>query len=113
MRQREVLLALAALLLGALLLGGAAAAPKPETFPVAALPSSGMQKRWLFIWRDMSDPKEVDRMTPPFPPAQADGYTGAAFSYNTPASKAAELRAAAKQHGLDLVAIVMGGTRDR
>ncbi len=26
-----------------------------------------MHKRWLFIWRDMSDSKEVDRMIARFP----------------------------------------------
>lgn len=72
-----------------------------------------MQKRWLFIWRNMSDPAEVDRMIARFPRAQADGYNGVAFSYNVPAAKAAELRRAAKQYGLDLVAIVMGGAHDR
>jgi hypothetical protein len=48
-----------------------------------------------------------------FPRAQAAGYNGVVFSHNVPASKAAELRAAAKQHSLDLVAIVMHGARDR
>ncbi len=71
-----------------------------------------MQKRWLFVWRDMSDPKEVDRMIARFPRAQADGYNGVAFAANIPSAKAAELREAAKKHGLDLVAVVMGGSRD-
>jgi hypothetical protein len=78
----------------------------------AARAGTGLQKRWLFIWRDMSDPKEVDRMIARFPRAKADGYNGVAFSYNIPASKAPELRQAAKQNGLDLVAIVMDGSHD-
>ncbi|MBU0606962.1 MAG: carbohydrate binding domain-containing protein [Armatimonadetes bacterium] len=72
-----------------------------------------MQKRWLFVWRNMGDSKEVDRTIALFPRAQAAGYNGVALSHNIPAEKAAELRAAAAQHGLDLIAIVMNGTRDR
>ena len=76
-------------------------------------PSASMQKRWLFIWRDMKDPKEVDRMIERFPRAKADGYNGVAFSCDLVESKAAELRQAAQRNGLDLVAIVMGGSHDR
>jgi hypothetical protein len=72
-----------------------------------------MQKRWLFVWRDMSDPREVDRMIARFPRARAAGYNGVAFSYKIPRAKAAGLRQAAKQYGLDLIAIVMGGAHDR
>jgi len=72
-----------------------------------------MQKRWLFVWRDMNDPKEVDRMIARFPRAKMDGYNGVAFPYNVPEAKAPELRRAAKQNGLDLIAIVMGGSHDR
>jgi len=72
-----------------------------------------MQKRWLFVWRDMSDPNEVDRMIARFPQAQAAGYNGVVFSYNIAKEKAPELVTAAKQYGLDLVAIVMGGPHDR
>lgn len=79
----------------------------------AAAAPSRTQKRWLFIWRDMNDPKEVDRMIARFPRAQADGFNGVAFSCNVPAAKAPELRQAAKKYGLDLIAIVMGGSHDR
>jgi hypothetical protein len=96
-----------ALLFCALLLNGA------EAFSQTAKPLPKLQKRWLFVWRDMSDPKEVDRMIARFPRARAAGYNGVAFSYNIPPARAAELRQAAKKHGLDLVAIVMGGSRDR
>jgi hypothetical protein len=95
---------------GSLLAAAAGAAPP------AARPGDSqgrMQKRWLFVWRDMSDPKEVDRMIARFPRAEAAGYNGVAFSYNIPPSKAAELREAAKRHHLDIVAIVMGGAHDR
>src|SRR5207248_1533300 len=54
----------------------------------------------------------VDRMIARFPRAQADGYNGVVFAHNIPATKAAELRQSARKYGLDLVAIVMGGTRD-
>jgi len=72
-----------------------------------------MQKRWLFVWRNMGNPAEVDRTIALFPRAQAAGYNGVAFSANIPAEKAPELKAAAAQHGLDLIAIVMGNCRDR
>ena len=72
-----------------------------------------MQKRWLFVWRNMGDPKEVDRTIALFPRAQAAGYNGVAFSANIPADKAPALRQAAQQYGLDLIAIVMGNCRDR
>src|SRR5688572_2652480 len=69
--------------------------------------------RWLFVWRNMSDPAEVDRMIARFPRARTAGYNGVVFSHNIPAEKATELRDAARKYGLDLVAIVMGGGRDR
>jgi hypothetical protein len=116
-RPRILLGGLLALLGSALLFLGAWAASKPIAGPTAARSTvrsqSGLQKRWLFVWRDMSDPKEVDRMIARFPRAQADGYNGVAFSYNIPAAKAAALKQAAKKHGLDLIAIVMGGAHDR
>lgn len=77
-------------------------------------PSAGrMQKRWLFVWRDMNDPKEVERMIARFPEARRAGYNGVVFSYHVAASKAAELREAAQTNGIELVAIVMGGAHDR
>ena len=91
----------------------AGAAPRPNPAPHGAAVAPVMKKRWLFIWRDMSDAKEVDRMIARFPRAQADGYNGVAFSPNIPPAKAPELRQAAKKYGLDLVAIVMGGSHDR
>jgi hypothetical protein len=102
-----------ALLGGALLLCGAAHMPKTAPAASAARAPSRLQKRWLFVWRDMNDPKEVDRMIARFPRARADGYNGVAFSYNIPAGKAAELKQAAQKNGLDLIAIVMGGAHDR
>ena len=86
------------------------AQPAPTADPAPLRP---LEKRWLFVWRDLSDPAEVDRMIARFPAAAAAGYNGVAFSYNIPADKAAALRQAAAEHHLDLVAIVMGGVRDR
>lgn len=92
---------------GALLwVGALGAAPEPAT-------ATAPPKRWLFVWRDMSDAQEVDRMIARFPGARAAGYNGVAFSYNIPAAKAAALTEAAQAHQLDLIAIVMGGVRDR
>lgn len=72
-----------------------------------------LQKRWFFVWRDMTDPKEVDRMIARFPQAKAAGYNGVVFSYNIPKEKATELREAARKNNLDIIAVVMGGGRDR
>jgi len=74
--------------------------------------SPALQKRWLFIWRDMNDPKEVERMIARFPLAKAAGYNGVAFSYNVAPEKSAQLQRAAKENGLDLIAIVMGNPHD-
>lgn len=75
--------------------------------------SSHMQKRWLFIWRDMTDPKEVDRMIARFPAAQAAGYNGVAFGYNVAPERAQALKEASRRHGMALIALVMGGFHDR
>lgn len=79
----------------------------------AATNSQSLQKRWLFVWRNMSDPKEVDRMVARFSAAAAAGYNGVAFSHNIAPEKANALTNAAKQFHLELIAIVMGGPRDR
>jgi hypothetical protein len=105
--QRFGIQAAAVSLCAALLLG--ATSRKPAARPA---PRPAMSHRWLFVWRDMSDPKEVDRMIARFPRAHADGYNGVAFSYDVPKAKAAALKQAAKKYGLDLIAIVMGGARD-
>jgi hypothetical protein len=72
-----------------------------------------LQKRWLFVWRNMADPKEVDRMIARFPGAAAAGYNGVVFSCNIPANKAPDLTNASKQNNLDLIAVVMGNPKDR
>ena len=91
----------------------AGAETRSDGATVDARLSSPMQKRWLFIWRDMKDPKEVDRMIGRFARAKAAGYNGVACSCDLAESKAADLRQAAKRNGLDLIAIVMGGSHDR
>ncbi|MBI3946730.1 MAG: carbohydrate binding domain-containing protein [Armatimonadetes bacterium] len=97
------------LLAGILLAGGVRAALSPGNSGARA----PAQKRWLFVWRNLRNPSEVDRMIARFPRARAAGYNGVVFSHNIPEAKAAELKEAAQQNGLDLVAVVMGGTRDR
>jgi hypothetical protein len=86
-----------------------AAAQQPPNPPS----KSRMEKRWLFVWRDMSDPKEVDRMIARFPRAHAAGYNAVVFAANVAPERATALKAAAKANGLGLVAIVMGGSADR
>jgi hypothetical protein len=87
--------------------------PTVGTSAAENAPVSRLQKRWLFEWRDMSNPEEVERMVARFPRAATAGYNGVAFSHNIAPGKAAKLRQAAEQNGLDLVAIVMGGAHDR
>jgi len=48
-----------------------------------------MQRRWLFVWRNMANPAEVDRTIALLPRAQAAGYNDIAFSANIPAGKVA------------------------
>ena len=86
--------------------------PVAPTAPVVAV-RPAMQKRWLFVWRDMSDPKEVDRLIARFPRARRDGYNAVVFSANVAPQKAAELRKAAQANGLGIVAVVMGSNPDR
>jgi hypothetical protein len=109
---RRALAGLLALLVCAALFVYARTGLRPISRLTPATGGPAMLKRWLFVWRDMSDPKEVDRMIARFPRAQADGYNGIAFPANISSAKAAELKEAARLHGLDLVAIVMGGSRD-
>lgn len=110
--------ALSALAVSAVLCGGTmGAAPKRAAKPAATKPTvaapAGLQKHWLFYWRDMNDPKQVDRMIADFPRAKKDGYNAVVFSYNVAPAKATELKQAAKQYGLGLVAMVMGGGHDK
>jgi hypothetical protein len=74
--------------------------------------TSRQEKRWFFVWCDLSDPNEVERMIARFPRAAANGYNGVAFSYKIAPEKAAKLQQAAKQYHLDLIAIVMGGAHN-
>lgn len=97
------------LILGALAVWGGEIEAPPITSPRA----SKLEKRWLFFWRDMNEPKEVEAMIARFPAAKESGYNGVVFSHNIAASKAAELKQAALQNGLDLVPAVMGGAHDR
>ena len=110
---RRLALLVAALLLSRLPSGAQQTPRAAPTAKPALSATPRMQKRWLFIWRDMSDPKEVDRLIARLPRAQTDGYNGLAFSCNVPESKAGELRQAAKKYGMDIVAIVMGNSPDR
>ncbi|MCX6929276.1 MAG: carbohydrate binding domain-containing protein, partial [Verrucomicrobia bacterium] len=87
--------------------------PSPGASAADKAPAFRLQKRWLFVWRDMNNAEEVERMIARFPRAAAAGYNGVVFSYNIAPSKAARLKEAAKQNGLELVAIVMGGAHDR
>jgi hypothetical protein len=95
------------------LLVGVALAMALPSFISAAETQTGMQKRWLFFWRDMGNPKVVDETIAMFPRAKADGYNGVVFTCNFAAEKAAELKKAAKDNGLDIVVMVMGGSSDR
>ncbi len=75
--------------------------------------SADLKKRWLFVWGNLADPREVDRMLERFPRAAAAGYNGIVFPANIPAEKATTIRQAAESNRLDLIAIVMHGVKDR
>ena len=72
-----------------------------------------LKHRWLFVWRDMTNAQEVRRVIERLPRAKAAGYNAVVLSYNVEPSMAEELRAAAKRHDMDIVAIVMGNAHDR
>jgi hypothetical protein len=91
----------------------AALAAGPACLADQGLGKPAMQRRWLFVWRDINDPKEVDRVIARLPAAHRAGYNGVALSANVAPDRAAALRQAAKLNGIDLVAIVMGNSRDR
>src|SRR5438552_3917967 len=75
--------------------------------------SADLKKRWLFVWGNLADPREVDRMLERFPRAAAAGYNGVVFPANIPADQATATRQAAESNHLDLIAIVMHGVKDR
>jgi hypothetical protein len=94
-----------------ILFAGLVLLPVYAQFQDAAAPS--LQKRWLFVWRDMNDAKEVYRVIARLPRAKAAGYNGIVLSPSMPPAKAIEFREAARVNGLDIVAIVMGNSKDR
>ncbi|MFA6110282.1 MAG: carbohydrate binding domain-containing protein [Candidatus Latescibacterota bacterium] len=100
-------------LTGLLLLAGPLLAEPSPAGPTDAYSRARLEKRWLFFWRNLGDPQEVDRMIARFPQAKAAGYNGVVFPHQVAETRAAALRAAAKENGLDLVAVAMGGARDR
>jgi len=79
----------------------------------AAETTTGMQKRWLFIFKDLTDPKQVNNTIALLPRAKTDGYNAIVINSNVMQAKAADLRKAAKDNGLGLVVMVMGGASDR
>jgi hypothetical protein len=84
-----------------------------ETPAANGLGPPKMEKRWLFLFSDLTDPHEVDAAIARFPAAKESGYNGVVFSPNVAPSKTAAFAEAARQNGLDLVVTVMGGARDR
>lgn len=72
-----------------------------------------LEKRWVFVWREMHDPNEVERMIARFPQAARDGYNGFVFGCNVAPQEAAPLKEAASRYHLDLVPVVMGGSHNR
>jgi len=85
----------------AALLATLAAAPTPAA------------KRWFFVFRDLQDRKEVSRVIERLPLAKAAGYNGVVLSGNVNDQMAPQLRTAAKANGIDLIATVMSGGRNR
>jgi len=76
-------------------------------------PADRLQKRWLFGWHDMNDPKEVDRVIARLPAARAAGYNALVMPGNVAPARLAALKAAAAENGLEFIIAVMGGFKDR
>jgi hypothetical protein len=93
-------------MLGSMLLLGCASAEPGK-------PARELTKRWLFVWREMTDPAEVDRTIALFPRAEKAGYNAVVLTNEIAPGKVEELKAAAQQHHLALIPIVMGGPQDR
>lgn len=72
-----------------------------------------LQHRWLFVWRDMSRPEEVRRVIERLPRAKQAGYSAIVIPYNVAEREVGALREAARANGMEIVAIVMGNSRDR
>jgi hypothetical protein len=72
-----------------------------------------MSRRWLFIWTNVGDPAEVDKVIERLPRARATGYNAIVLSPNIAPSKVAALRDATQKNGMGIVATVMGGSNDR
>ena len=107
---KKIVLAVCGALLCLFALSAAQAEAPKSALAVKSRPV--MQKRWLFFWRDMSDPKLVDRTLAEFPRAHADGYNAVVIGADVAPSKATELKQAAHKYGLGIVAMVMGGAHD-
>jgi hypothetical protein len=91
-------------------LGGAARAPAPAVVGPGA---AALTCRWLFVWRDLSQAAEVDRVIARLPAAAAAGYNGLVLPARVAPVRAAALRQATQQHGMELILAVMGGVSDR
>jgi Carbohydrate binding domain len=70
-------------------------------------------KHWFFVFRDLQDPKEVQRVIDRLPLAKAAGYNGVVLSGNVNEALAPLLRTRAKANGIDLIVAVMGAGRNR
>jgi len=74
---------------------------------------SKMKHRWLFVWRQLHDPEQVDLLLADMPRAAQAGYNGLVLSWNVAAERREEVKAAAAKYHLELIPKVMGGVRDR
>jgi hypothetical protein len=75
--------------------------------------SSQLKYRWLFVWRDLTQPEQVDQTIAQIPRAAADGYNGFVLNWHIAPGKVEHLKAEAAKYHIDLIPTVMGGVPDR
>jgi len=74
----------------------------------AAEAQQNLKYRWVFVWRQLSRPEEVDKLIADLPRAAAAGYNGLVLRWNVAPEKKEALKAAAAQYHFDLIPTVMG-----
>ena len=82
--------------------GGAIAKPK----------APGLKYRWLFVWRSLEDPEQVEAFLADMPRAAKAGYNGLVLKWNVPKERRSEVKAAAAKYHLDLIPKIIWGIED-
>ena len=81
-------------------LAGCATAAAPRAKGAPALTAMRMEKRWLFVWRDMSDPRRGRPHDRALPPGEGGRLQRRRLQLRRRAEQGGRAAAAAKQYGL-------------